>query len=66
MYRDIKPKIDESKALRGYNTVEDLEAIKNSLRNIFLVNKNECPGKPKFGNPLKMEFRNQIYIKYPE
>ena len=54
MYKDIKPKVQGDKLI-GYDYVTELEAIKNSLRNIFLVNKNEVPGKPNFGNPLKME-----------
>jgi phage baseplate assembly protein W len=41
--------------LLGYESSFDLDAVKNSLRNIFLVNKNEVPGKPRFGNPLMME-----------
>jgi phage baseplate assembly protein W len=38
--------------LIGLNNSDDQEAVKNSLRNIFLVQKNSTPGKPWFGNPL--------------
>ena len=33
----------------------DIEAIKNSIRNIFLVQKNTVPGKPWFGSPLSKD-----------
>ena len=52
MYRDISPKIDESKKLRGYNTVQDIEAIRNSLRNLFAIRIGTVPGKPWLGNPV--------------
>ena len=54
IYTDLDPTYKNS-VLKGYDVVEDLEAIKNSLRNIFLVAKGDVPGKPKFGNPLNLE-----------
>jgi phage baseplate assembly protein W len=53
-YRDISPKLHEGK-LKGYNNAFDVDAIKNSLMNIFLVQKGEVPGKPQFGNPLQLD-----------
>jgi len=41
--------------LIGYETDFDIDAVRNSLLNIFLVQKNEVPGKPEFGNPLGLE-----------
>jgi len=52
-YRDLKPKID-GETLVGYHSTFDEEAIKNSLKNIFLVQKGEMPGNPQFGNPLRL------------
>ena len=52
-YRDLVPKI-QSDVLIGYDSAFDVEAIKNSIKNIFLVNKGEVPGKPQFGNPLNL------------
>ena len=53
-YRDISPEYRNGKVYKYSNDYE-LEAIKNSLRNIFLVQKNEVPGKPWFGNPLRIQ-----------
>ena len=39
----------------GYDIVGDEIAIRNSLLNIFTVQKGEVPGKPKFGNPLNLK-----------
>ena len=50
-FRDVSSKLNRD-VLIGYNNSNDIEAIKNSLRNIFLVQKNTVPGKPWFGNPL--------------
>ena len=52
-YRDIIPKI-RNNALLGYNLVEDLDAVKNSLINLFTIEKGEVPGKPWLGNPLSI------------
>jgi len=51
IYQDFSPKIHDDK-LKGYESVYDLEAVKNSLKNLFLVQKSEIPGKPQIGNPL--------------
>ena len=53
-YKDISPEYKNGK-LYKYSNDYELEAIKNSLRNIFLVQKNEVPGKPWFGNPLRIQ-----------
>jgi len=39
----------------GYNIVGDELAIRNSLLNIFTVQKGEVAGKPEFGNPLNFK-----------
>ena len=53
-YKDIEA-IYGTGNLLGYDLDYDLEAVRNSLRNIFLVNQLESPGKPKFGNPLRID-----------
>lgn len=61
-YRDLEPKINGDVQI-GYNSVFDVEAVKNSLKNLFLVNKGELPGKPQFGNPLQVSlFDNFDYF----
>jgi len=50
-YQDILPQFGNN-GLVGYTTVTDLDAIKNSLRNLFLIRKGEVPGKPWLGNPV--------------
>ena len=52
-YQDLENDFDN--VLRGYTTDFDVDAVKNSLINIFTVQKGECPGKPEFGNPLGFE-----------
>jgi len=61
VYSDVKPKYDIS-TLSGYDTVYDLDAIRNSLINIFTVQKGEVPGKPWFGNPLRIELFDNFDI----
>ena len=52
-YVDITPSIRPSDlSLVGYSRSEDIEAVKNSLKNIFLIRLGEVPGKPWFGNGL--------------
>ena len=53
MYSDIKP-VQSPHGLVSYKTVTDIEAVRNSLINLFTVQKNEVPGKPWFGNPLRL------------
>lgn len=50
-YKDIKPKYSTEGQI-GYSDSEDMEAIKNSLKNLFLIKKGEVPGKPWLGSPL--------------
>jgi phage baseplate assembly protein W len=53
IYKDIKPKFDNN-VLKGYDSAYDVEAVKQSLMNLFLVSKSEVPGKPDVGNTLNM------------
>jgi len=53
-YRDVAPVFNKNKLAR-LEDVYDIEAIKNSIRNIFIIEQNTLPGKPWFGNPLKTE-----------
>ena len=60
IYKDVNPEygIDAKTgifSLEGYSDSLDIEAVKNSLRNIFLIQKNTVPGKPWFGNPLNRD-----------
>ena len=50
-YKDIKPKFGSNGQI-GYTASEDLEAVKNALKNLFLIKKGEVPGKPWLGSPL--------------
>lgn len=50
-YFDISPKLLSGKHI-GYDTVTDIDAIKNSLKNLFTIRKGEVPGKPWLGSPL--------------
>ncbi len=50
---DLKPYYRESdNSLIGYNRVTELEAIRNSILNMFFVSKGEVPGKPWYGNEI--------------
>ena len=53
-YKDISSVFNHGKLAR-YKDDYDLEAIKNSLRNIFVIQQNEVPGKPNFGNPIQRD-----------
>jgi len=46
--------------LKQIPDVFDDEAIKNSIRNIFTIQKGEVPGHPEFGNPLGLNLFDQI------
>ena len=50
-YTDISPKNDVSSQV-GYVLVEDIEAVKNSLINLFTIEKGQVPGKPWLGSPI--------------
>lgn len=52
-YKDITARTNNNQ-LVGYDIVEDLEAVKNSLVNLFTIEKGEVPGKPWLGNPLSV------------
>lgn len=51
---DIDP-VFKGTDLIKYALEEDEDAIKNSLLNIFTINKGEVPGKPDFGNPMNLQ-----------
>lgn len=53
-YSDITPTGDGYKLL-GYDLEYDEEAIRNSLLNLFIINKGTVPGKPAFGNPINIQ-----------
>ena len=53
MYVDLDPTYRPSdKSLTGYTRVYEVEAVKNSLRNLFLIRQGTVPGKPWLGNSL--------------
>jgi len=60
-YKDISPKYKNGQLI-GYNMVEDNEAIKNSLKNLFTIKKGEVPGKPWIGNPINIFLFDNIDI----
>lgn len=51
---DIDP-VFKGNSLKNYKLEEDEDAIKNSLLNIFTINKGQVPGKPDFGNPMNLQ-----------
>jgi len=53
-YRDLIPRITEN-GITGYDSAFDVEAVKWSLKNLFIINQGEVPGKPRFGNTLKID-----------
>jgi phage baseplate assembly protein W len=59
-YTDISPKYDLTHNLVGYTLSEDLEAVKNSLRNLFSISQGEVPGKPWLGNPMNVSLFDNI------
>ena len=54
VYRDFSPVFNNG-SLARYQDDYNLDAIKNSLINIFTIQQNDCPGKPDFGNPLQRD-----------
>ncbi len=50
-YKDIQPVYSMIGQI-GYNNLEDLNAISNSLRNLFMIRQGEVPGKPWLGNNI--------------
>ena len=50
-YTDIIPKTDLNNQV-GYSLVEDVEAVKNSIMNLFTIQKGAVPGKPWLGSPI--------------
>jgi len=54
VYRDIRPLTGQQNNLYGLGNDFDLEAVKNSIKNIFTINKGETPGKPEYGTKLNI------------
>ena len=54
IYSDLTPLYHEG-VLSGYDRAYDIEAIKQSLINLFVIEKLEVPGKPELGNPLSLK-----------
>ncbi len=54
IYSDLTPIYHEGN-LVGYDRAYDIAAIKQSLMNLFIIEKLEVPGKPEFGNPLNIK-----------
>jgi phage baseplate assembly protein W len=53
-FQDFNP-IHEGDKLKGYELEYNEDAIKNSLLNLFTIQKGEVPGKPYLGNPLNLQ-----------
>ena len=53
-YSDIDSNIKLNR-LSGYKREYHAEAIRNSLLNIFIIQKGEVAGKPAFGNPINLQ-----------
>ena len=52
-YRDLSTKFKIHPAFGDVRPLRDIDAIKNSIRNILLTRKGERPFNPKFGCNLK-------------
>jgi len=52
-YKDIIPKHTTVGNI-GYDEVFDELAVQESLKNLFIINQGEVPGKPQIGNPLNI------------
>ena len=52
-YQDLSPKFNGN-ILTGYSVDHDREAIRNSLLNLFTIQRGDVPGKPYLGNPLDL------------
>ncbi len=63
-YSDLSPTYVND-VLSGYDREYDIDAVKNSLLNLFLINLGEVPGKPKQGTPLRIEVFD-IYSDFTE
>jgi len=54
IYSDVQSTI-KSGFNRGYSIEYDADAVRNSLLNIFTIQKGQVPGKPEFGNPINLQ-----------
>lgn len=64
IYSDYKP-VYNNEVLQGYDKAYDIEAIKQSLINLFVIAQYEVPGKPEFGNPLNIRVF-ELFDKFEE
>ena len=51
----LESQITRGDLLTGYDRSYDIDAIKQSLINLFLIESLEVPGKPYLGNPLSIK-----------
>jgi len=58
-YKDITPTYTGIENT-GYGIVEDLDAIQNSIKNLFTIELGEVPGKPWLGNPVSLYLFDNI------
>ncbi len=54
IFQDFSPTF-RGNNLDGYELEYDDDAVKNSLLNLFTIQKGEVPGKPYLGNPLNLQ-----------
>jgi len=59
VYNDIRTKY-ENRVPVGYDSVTELDAINNSIKNLFTIELGEVPGKPWLGNPISLYLFDNI------
>lgn len=52
MYKDISKVRKQEQNLKYVQDVQDVQAIKNSIRNILITKQGTLPGDPLFGSGL--------------
>ena len=53
VYTDLSPRTKDEVQV-GYQLAEDIQAIENSIKNLFTIEIGEVPGKPWLGNPISV------------
>jgi len=53
VYTDLTPRT-KAEVQVGYKLAEDIQAIENSIKNLFTIEIGEVPGKPWLGNPISV------------
>ena len=53
VYTDLTPRT-KAEVHVGYKLAEDIQAIENSIKNLFTIEIGEVPGKPWLGNPISV------------